>query len=115
MTFEFEDRYAPNWPDTSRFTRQLAGDRCILCDAPAEETHHALYLDREGPIRGREIPGVHVFPLCHPCHQSDGGAHDSSSWYGDPKHPALKNHQAPSYYKKLRKAWVEKVHGLTIS
>ncbi len=109
---DFDDRYAANWPDISRFTRELADHACLLCDAPAEETHHALYRDRSGAIAGREIPGVHVFPLCRQCHQSDGGAHDSANWYGDFKNPAEGNHQSPSYYQKLRKAWIKKVHGL---
>ena len=108
---DFEVRYAPNWPDISRLARRLTGDRCILCGDGATETHHALYGDDQGAIAGREIPGVHVFPLCANCHQGDGGAHAPINWYRDMGDPVRGNHQAPAYYRKLRAGWVGMVYG----
>ncbi len=106
----FDDRYGPNWPAISRLARSLTDHQCVLCRSPATETHHALYADRDGAIQGREIPGVHVFPLCPECHQADGGAHDPTNWHGDRHNPVLGNHQRPSYYKRLRSGWVAIVH-----
>ena len=106
----WEKRYAANWPEISRTARLMAGDRCLLCPNLATEVHHALYADRRGAIAGREIPGVHVFPLCSACHQGEGGAHDASHWYHDFADPVGGNHQAPAYYQKLRSSWVAKVH-----
>lgn len=106
----WDKRYAANWPTLSRRSRELAGDQCLLCSAPATEVHHALYADARGAIAGREIPGVHIFPLCTACHQGEGGAHDSAHWFHDFADPIAGNHQSPAYYQKLRSAWVAKVH-----
>ena len=111
----FEDRYAPNWPETSRLARSLTNHQCVLCDRPATETHHALYADTEGEIHGREIPGVHVFPLCCECHQGDGGAHDVANWHSQLNDQARGNHQRPEFYKRLRSGWLLKAHQLDLS
>ena len=107
---DFDQRYAPNWGEISRLARSLTRDRCVLCQGEAEETHHALYEDRHGAIAGREIPGVHVFPLCASCHQGDGGAHATSHWHRDLRDPVAGNHHSPDYYRKLPSAWIAVVH-----
>lgn len=104
----YDDRYAPNWPETSRLTRTICPN-CILCGQPAEESHHVAYRDRQGLVAGREIPGVHVFPLCHTCHMGEGGAHSTTNWHHE-SNAERDNHQSPAYYRKLRAAWVAAVH-----
>lgn len=103
-------RYANNWAEISRQAKQMTDGKCCLCSELATETHHVLYKDKEGAIAGREIPGVHVFPLCDKHHSSElGGAHHRSNWRKDKLHPELGNKNSPSFYLRLRQGWLNKV------
>jgi hypothetical protein len=78
---EYIDRYADNWPAKSRRVRQSLGGRCALCwFAKSDQVHHMMYSDRAGPIKGREIPGLHVVPLC-------GGTDEPGSCHHWVHHP----------------------------
>ncbi|MGB3205203.1 MAG: hypothetical protein WBB28_09460 [Crinalium sp.] len=104
-------RYAANWSELARQAKRLTAGKCCLCDEPATEVHHALYKDKEGAIAGREIPGVHVFPLCDRHHSNEpGGAHHRSNWRRDKYRPELGNKNTPSFYTKLRQGWLQRQH-----
>lgn len=114
---KYNDRYSDNWLSISHRTRRLTKGKCCFpgCQEKASETHHAVYWDNEGAIAGREIPGVHVFPLCNYHHATDHreGAHHSNNWHKDSRNPVLKNRNTPQYYLKLRTGWLEKLGKLT--
>ena len=58
-------RYGPDWSKRSRRVRRSTFGICSLCWTRAsKQTHHARYEDVLGPIRGREVPGWDIFPLC---------------------------------------------------
>lgn len=103
----YEDRYADNWQEISYKTKQLTNGKCVLCPKPAAHTHHVLYRDKRGAIAGREVPGVHIFPLCMVCHKT---AHKRTNWRKDPIYPELGNRNTSRFYKELRAAWVELVN-----
>lgn len=104
----FEDRYAENWRKASYEAKKLTNFKCVLCASNCTETHHALYRDKRGMIAGREIPGVHIFPLCDRCHSV---AHSSKNWRRDPVCPELGNRNTPDFYRKLRFGWLAKISG----
>lgn len=80
--------------------------------------HHACYRDKLGAIRGREIPGVHAFPLCdrHHNQRSDREcAHHPANWYaGIEPPPTLDAYQKRHYYKLLVRGWQEKLTASTL-
>jgi len=104
---DYGSRYAENWGTISRFTKDTIGGTCCYpgCPESSTETHHALYKDKEGAIAGREIPGIHVFPLCDQHHKL---AHNRRHWRKDPYKPELGNKNTPSFYLLLRKGWQDK-------
>lgn len=103
---DYEIRYARNWKEISQFTRQLTHHRCVLCGQRSTLTHHALYRDKQGAIAGREIPGIHIFPLCDRCHSKNYGcAHHCFNWRKDPNYPELGNKNTPQFYEQLRQGW----------
>lgn len=103
----YEARYAEGWSEISALAKEATGHRCVLCDRKAVETHHALYADGKGAIAGREIPGVHVFPLCGDCHKE---AHSAENWTKDPIEPVTCNCSTERFYKRLRKGWLERCY-----
>lgn len=108
----YSDRYADNWPALSKKAKQLTGELCCYpgCINPATEVHHALYCDKQGAIAGREIAGVHIFPLCDRHHSKErDGAHHWRNWRKDRNQPELGNKNTPKYYLLLRQGWMEKV------
>jgi hypothetical protein len=105
-SIDYGIRYADNWREVSRKAKEMAGWKCVLCEEKAVETHHALYKDKQGAIAGREIPGVHIFPLCESCHSH---AHRRRNWRRNIRSPELGNKNTPAYWRLLRKGWLEKV------
>lgn len=104
--FDFNKRYAPDWPEISKFARRLTGGKCVLCDRTASETHHAVYCLSDGtPIAGNEVPGLHIFPLCRGCHEEQ---HLKTNWRKS-RNPALWNHNTPSSWLQLRQGWLYRV------
>lgn len=113
----YDDRYAEWWADISRQARRLVGNQCCYpkCCRRAQAVHHAAYLERNTigqlvPIRGREIPGVHVFPLCAFHHSKRPGcAHHPSNWQASKlPPPGLDAVQLPHFYQRLLEGWREK-------
>lgn len=102
----FNIRYAANWSEISRSAKMQTGGKCCLCDELATETHHVLYKDKQGAIAAREIPGVHVFPLCDQHHAI---AHTPQNWRKDYRCPELGNKNTPHFYMKLRRGWLQKL------
>ena len=109
MIRDYSARYAENWRAVSWKTRRLARHRCCFpgCSDRSTETHHSVYQDKDGVIRGREVPGVHVFPLCDRHHKI---AHISRNWRRDQKNPETDNRNTPEFYRLLRRGWVAIVH-----
>ncbi len=105
---EYNQRYAENWANISRQCRALSGGKCCYpgCQEKATESHHAVYRDKEGLIAGREIPGVHIFPLCDRHHKE---AHWPRNWVRSPHSPEFNNRNSPEFYLKLRKGWLSKL------
>lgn len=109
----YELRYGKNWQQINHWARDLCGNRCCYpsCTQAVTEVHHAVYRDDEGSIFDREVPGVHVFPLCdkHHSRRHPEGAHHWRNWrQGKEPPPALDAHQMPKYYLLLRQGWLEK-------
>jgi hypothetical protein len=98
---DYSIRYAGNWSDISLQAKFLTGYRCVLCSKKCVETHHALYADKLGSIAGREVPGVHIFPLCVKHHKE---AHLKKNWIHSPN-PVLGNRNTVSFYLRLRQGW----------
>lgn len=109
-----EFRYHENWPTLSQLAKDLVNGQCCYpeCRKEAIWTHHAVYSDRLGVIAGREVPGVHLFPLCSE-HHSRGhiqGAHHPRNWWAGVEGEAkLDAQQKAHYYKQLMKGWNEKL------
>ncbi|MFN6572436.1 hypothetical protein [Dendronalium sp. ChiSLP03b] len=111
-TKDYSIRYADNWAEISRECKRLNHYKCCYpsCRRKAAETHHALYLDKSGAIAGREIAGVHIFPLCGQHHDE---AHCKTNWVRCPKglpqashcDPVLSNRNTTRFYLKLRQGW----------
>lgn len=95
---DYSIRYASNWSQISYDCKRLAKFKCRLCSARATETHHALYFDKAGAIAGREIPFVHIFPLCDRHHEE---AHKPENWIKHHTNPILKNRNTSGFYQKL--------------
>lgn len=110
----YEQRYASNWSSTSKKCKLLTGGYCCFPGCwrrDGLETHHTVYRDVHGPIFGRELPGVHIFPTCSYHHSSADRncCHHKSSWNGGilPP-PRLDACNTPAYWQLLRKGWLEK-------
>lgn len=71
------------WSEISVEARRATNHKCCWCiTGTATATHHAMYVDEQGAIAGRENPGMHVFPVCDDCHRPI--LHTSNYWiYGD--------------------------------
>ncbi|WP_375495308.1 hypothetical protein [uncultured Nostoc sp.] len=110
---DYSIRYADNWTEISRECKRLNDYKCCYlgCCRKAVETHHALYFDKQGAIAGREIAGVHIFPLCDQHHDE---AHSKINWVRYPKglpqashsNPVLSNRNTTRFYLKLRQGWL---------
>jgi hypothetical protein len=75
------------------------------------EAHHAVYRDKEGPIAGREIPGIHCFGICrwHHTDRHKDAAHSPKNWNsGLTPPPTLDACNTPEYWLLLRQGWLEK-------
>jgi hypothetical protein len=109
-TNTFRERYAPNWGAISlECIRSTKGICCYLnCTNQAIASHHGLYQDDEGSVAGREIIGVHIFPLCKDHHSvsHEEGAHHYRNWISKCRNPRLTNRNTVSYYLKLREGWL---------
>lgn len=107
-------RYAQNWGEISKRCRQRVNYRCCYsgCDERAIETHHAAYSDERGAIAGREIGGIHVFPLCriHHSRRHKEGAHHRRNWKHDFDNPVLGSGNSEKYLLKLRDGWISKIN-----
>lgn len=65
-----EERYAPNWPQTTAIAHRATAGKCCWCTAAkSAEVHHVYYWLNGAAIKGREVPGRDVFPVCDNCHQ----------------------------------------------
>ncbi len=106
----FEDRYAGNWSTTRTKALRLTRGRCVICDFPATEVHHARYatnvyqyIDKQCthliPNRGCEVPLSDVFPLCDTCHTTK--AHHKNNWIEDKDNPVLLNRNTKEFYNHL--------------
>lgn len=102
------------WQEISIEAKSLTGWKCCYpgCQHKASATHHACYQDKNGAIEGREIPGVHVFPLCdshHDDRENPESAHHPANWYSGMLSGArLDARNRIEYYKLLVKGWDEK-------
>jgi hypothetical protein len=78
------DRYGEHWDRPFLFLAHTAtGGKCCWClNRNSEQVHHACYRDEKGPIKDREIPGIHVFPICKHCHSKSNpnGCHSPRHW-----------------------------------
>jgi hypothetical protein len=93
-----DDRYAPNWPQTAAIAHRATGGVCCWCTAAkSAEVHHAYYWENGRAIKGHEIPGHNVFPVCEKCHNQ---LHDAKLWAQVPDRYARTN--TPSAIKTLR-------------
>jgi hypothetical protein len=52
-------------------------------------------------IAGREVPGVHLFPLCMKHHKL---AHSKRNWI-QAQNPVKNNRNTPAFYLQLRMGW----------
>ncbi|MEH1788382.1 MAG: hypothetical protein V7L23_23060 [Nostoc sp.] len=110
---DYSIRYADNWAEISKECKRLNNYKCCYsgCNQKSAETHHALYFDKQGVIAGREIAGVHIFPLCDQHHDE---AHSKINWVRYPKglpqashsNPVLSNRNTTRFYLKLRQGWL---------
>jgi 5-methylcytosine-specific restriction endonuclease McrA len=102
-----EDRYGENHKLICRLTHAATDSYCCLCHKKSDgqnEAHHAMYRDRFGEIRDRELPGIHIFSLCPRCHLL---AHDrlegvkSNNWVKDRKDKSY-NRNSAEFLQTLR-------------
>lgn len=98
----YDKRYGETWrshtvPKAHRSTKGIC---CHCHQRPSKEIHHAVYRDSRGAIADREEPGIHVFPLCKPCHESV--AHNSQNWIRARQNPGLNNRNTDEFYNRLR-------------
>lgn len=100
---DYSVRYADNWGEISLQAKLLTKYKCCFlnCRSNCVETHHALYSDKLGMIAGREVPGVHVFPLCQKHHKL---AHSKRNWICA-MNPVENNRNTPAFYLQLRMGW----------
>jgi len=103
---DWDSRYADNWEQICKIAHQATGDLCCLCwVAPSKQCHHVRYRDKRGAIKGREVAGRDVFPVCGSvnepgtCHFV---AHLKENWIRDKKDPLLGNHNTSAFVKKLK-------------
>ncbi|MBN3946754.1 MAG: hypothetical protein HWQ38_09755 [Nostoc sp. NMS7] len=101
---DYSIRYADNWTEISRECKRLNNYKCCYsgCCQKSTQTHHALYFDKLGSIAGREIAGVHIFPLCDQHHDE---AHSKSNWVRSHSNPVLNNRNTTRFYLNLRQGW----------
>ena len=81
-----ERKYGSNWRQIAKNSQQAVHGRCVNCFfAKASSVHHARYYclfrgaltpTNKGK-RGKEIPGIDVFPVCDRCH---GRLHRGDLW-----------------------------------
>ncbi len=103
-TVNYSKRYAGNYKHTCKVSHQSTGGYCSWCLArKSEENHHVRYKDSIGCIRGREIPGIDVFPLCLRCH--DVVAHSDANWVRVKDNPELNNHNTPEFIDELSRRY----------
>lgn len=104
---DYSIRYAKNWSSISLQCKQLTKFKCCYpgCHSKCVETHHSLYYDKQGAIAGRELPGIHVFPLCDTHHKL---AHKKSNWITNKSNPELGNKNTSGFYLVLRNGWLER-------
>ena len=107
VSSDYSIRYADNWSEISLQAKLLSKYRCCFlgCRSKCSETHHALYSDKMGLIAGREIPGVHVFPLCDRHHKE---AHSRRNWIRS-HDPVSGNRNTAAFYLQLLQGWREAV------
>lgn len=134
-----DPRRGKHWRKTATFTRQLTGDRCIVCGKPADEVHHMFYgFDLSGvtpflvvsavlsqsilpalivplfwgrklPIADLEIPGWQVIPLCDDHHSNRKGCAHSFELYRAYKNNPWRNHNISGYVWKMRIRFLRRV------
>lgn len=98
---EFAVRYAQNYKAIVRLCHKSTNGVCCLCRSRrSEEAHHVCYSDRHGAIAGREVPGIHLFPLCERCHNT---AHKKENWLREKGEKAiLGNRNTTAFVEKLK-------------
>jgi hypothetical protein len=103
VTKDYSVRYSDNWGEVSYQAKVLTKFRCSYpgCSCKCVETHHAIYSDKQGMIAGREIPGVHVFPLCDRHHKL---AHSRKNWIRS-MNPVSGNRNTSAFYLLLLQGW----------
>lgn len=86
----------------SPLTKRLTNNKCILCQAPAEITHHAFYTQGGSDDK----PGYNLFPVCSKCH---GICHSKpTNWViEDPNDPIYGRYNKLTFVKVLRDKWTE--------
>lgn len=102
---DFDNRYSEDWKARSRLCKRATSNRCCLCGKKGRlQSHHAVYCDKkQQAIAGKELPGVHIFPVCQKCHKDK--CHSSKNWIQDRKNPALFNRNTIGFYKVLVKGF----------
>jgi len=99
---DWDKRYSDSWMALTAKARAKVKNHCCLCFKKTGrlECHHVVYSNKKGAIAGSEMVGVHVFPLCKPCHKI---AHNKKNWIYDNTDPVLKNRNTVEFYRTLRK------------
>lgn len=99
--FDFDSRYSENWSRIAQIAVKTVNNHCCLCLQRHHylEVHHAVYCDKISPkIAGKELVGVHIFPLCKPCHHI---AHKPENWKKDRQNPVTGNRNTIDFYLRL--------------
>ncbi|MBL1177642.1 hypothetical protein [Pantanalinema sp. GBBB05] len=96
----FPERYPPNWDDRRRIALSATSFRCVLCNARAEEVHHAYYSQAR---LGCERVFDQLFPLCKLCHKI---AHRRINWIWDKIDPCWGNRNTEAFRQQLLQASV---------
>lgn len=63
----------------------VARHRCVVCRAHPVHCHH-VRLPETGAAAGRKPSDAWVLPVCHRCHQGQGGIHhvgNEAKWWAD--------------------------------
>lgn len=93
-----EELHGISWSELSKQVRLTTKNKCVLCDRTSTSTHHTCYF---GPYKA----GVDLFGLCDQCHNE---AHLSKNWRRYKYQGLWRNKNTTSFYKRLRKGWLDK-------
>jgi hypothetical protein len=97
---DWEVRYALNYKRVAGLAHIAVKNKCCNClRKKSKQVHHVMYQDKDGAIAGRELPGVHIFPLCVDCHKR---AHLRDVWIRNRQNPVLGHRNTDEFIRKLK-------------